>query len=352
MKNASQLLLLLKQQHLIGDIELNKAQEVSSPWYIKTLMGLCGWLAAIFILGFIAAAMASIFDNPVALGIVGIALITGAYFLLVSSDSEFVEHLGLAVSLAGQSLVAFALFFNSAVDESFSWFILAIVQCILAYLMPNYIHRMMSAYFATVSLSLFMMVMHLSSYYSAIVLLVVALLWLNEFTFSRHVRKLQAVGYGAVIGLIQFKTSILFASGGTTWLENSMPTVVPWLDEGLNILVMLYVLHHLVKHRKLVLAGEQKWFAIALLVLIGAGTLFANGIVCGILIMIIGFAIQNRVLLILGILATLMNLSSYYYLLDISLLHKSFILAGLGGAGVLLAFIQQRLSSQGEPHVE
>lgn len=345
MKNANELVDLLKQQELIEDINLNHSEEVISPWYIKILMGFCGWLAAIFAFGFLGFGITELFDSPLGLSVVGTLMIGGGFAILSSSKSEFVEHLGLAISFAGQVLIAYALFNSGELEDMFPWLVLTLMHCFLAFLMPSYIHRMMSAYFATLCLSFFMYEAEVSSFFSSIVLFFVALMWLNEFTFSHQVRKLQAVAYGAVFGLIQFKASILFTRHGQTWAQESLPSVNQWIDEGLNVLVLMYILHQLVKHKKILLDPSQKWLGFAVVLLLCIGTFFANGIVSGILIIILGFASQNRVLLVLGVISALINLSSYYYLLDISLLNKSFILGGLGCAGLMLAYICKRLSA-------
>jgi uncharacterized membrane protein len=350
MKNANELVELLKQHELINSIELNPSEYVITPWYIKILMGFCGWLAAIFTLGLLGMGIESLFDSAIGLSVLGVLMIAGSFAILSSSKSEFVEHLGLAVSFAGQGLIAFALFTSGGPERLFSSFSLTLMCCFLAFLMPSYIHRMMSAYFATLCLSYFMSVAEVASFFSSIVLLFVALMWLYEFTFSHQVRKLQSVAYGAVFGLIQFKTSILFARHGQTWAEDSLPNVNQWIDEGLNVLVLLYIIHVLVKHKKILLETSQKWLGLAVVLLLCIGTFYANGIVSGILILVIGFAIQNKALLVLGILSAIVNLSSYYYLLDITLLNKSFILGGLGVAGLILAYMSKRLPNERSHH--
>ena len=350
MKNSIELVEFLKQSELINPLHLNDSEELISPWYIKVLMGFCGWLSAIFTLGFLGMGIASLFDSPIGLSVLGVLMIGGSFFILSSAKSEFIEHMGLAVSFAGQALIVFAIFIHSESMELFSWAVLTLMCCFLSLLMPSYIHRVMSAYFATLCFSFFMFEAQLSSIFSSIVLFVVALMWLYEFTFSQQIRKLQSIAYGAVFGLLQFKTSILFTQHGQTWALESLPSVNQWVDEGLNVLVLLFILNLLIKHKKILLDDSQKWLGLGIVLLLCVGTFFANGIVSGILIIVIGFAIQNKILWVLGIISAIINLSSYYYFLDISLLNKSFILGGLGGASLILAFLSKRISEQGTHH--
>jgi uncharacterized membrane protein len=105
-------------------------------------------------------------------------------------------------------------------------------------------------------------------------------------------------------------------------------------------------LNQLIKHKKLKLDESQKWLGVAVVILLSVGTFYANGIVSGILIIVLGFAIQNKILMVLGIVSAILNLSSYYYFLDISLLNKSFILGGLGFTSLILAYLSKRISDR------
>ncbi|WP_299074541.1 DUF4401 domain-containing protein [uncultured Paraglaciecola sp.] len=350
MKNSQQWLESLKQQGLITTVAVKDKQEQDPPWYIKTLMGFCGWLAAIFILGFLAVGMGSLFDNLFALSIVGTLMIAASYGLLSSSKLEFVAHLGLAVSFAGQALIAFALFEYGNIPTLWAWLLLTMLHAGLAMCMPSYIHAMLSAYFATFCLSFFMFEAGAVSYFSSLVLLVVANMWLREFTFSQQVRKLQSMAYGIVVGLVQFKTMALLIGQGIFWDQASLPDVNQWIDEGLNVLVLLFILQQLVRHKTTILNTGEKCFAAALVVLLCIGSFFAHGIVSSLLIIILGFATQNKILWVLGMLSAILNISAYYYLLDISLLDKSFILAGLGTTALLLAYICNALSNLRADH--
>jgi uncharacterized membrane protein len=348
-KERQSLIDKLHQQGLIGDELNDNFGQRQSPWYIKLLMALCGWLSAVFLFGYVGFSFVSIFDTQTGLIIVGTIMVCGAYVFLTASvsESDFKEHLGLAISFAGQVLLAIAVFFEGFNNSAFAWAMLTVLHCVLAWFMPSFIHRMMSAYVATFCLSMLMAAIQLSAFYSGVVLLLVALLWLNEFNVGRHIRKVQAIGYGAVLGVIQFKTLTMFARHDQTWSQDTLPLINPWLDEGLNIVVLLFIVNLIVKYKNLVFSARQRVLAASLLLLVCVSTFFANGIVCGLVILLVGYAIQNRTLWVLGIISMLVNLSSYYYLLEISLLHKSFILMTLGVAALSIAYVLGKQATQG-----
>jgi hypothetical protein len=317
-------------------------------------MGFCGWLSALFVLSFFGLALVQIWDNEFALFLTGLIFISSAYFILKQSDSEFITHLGLAISFAGQFFLAVGIFETVGNISSEVWAAITFVNCLLAYFMPSYLHRVMSAYFATITLALWLAEIGLASFYSGILLFFVAFMWLNEYTLSSRVKHIQAVAYGATFGLLQFKTSILFIGSGT-WEYEALTAIHPWLDEGLNLIVLYYVLFELVKKRglptldtsdssTLLKALQTRILSIFVLLLISFATFFANGIALGIGIVLLGYSAQNKALFVMGIIACIVNLSSYYYLLETTLLNKSFILCALGLFSLLLAYVYKQIN--------
>ncbi|WP_133471492.1 DUF4401 domain-containing protein [Paraglaciecola marina] len=340
---ASNLLRLLKQSDLITLGARDEPTVFDSPWYIKVLMAFCGWLAAIFILGFFGLSIAGLFDNSYALSILGIVMIGCSLGVLYSKSSEFFEHLCLAFSFAGQALIVFALFNQGESKDITNWVMLSLMCCSLAIVMPSYIHSLVSACLGTLCFSYLMFLVGLPSFFSGVFLFLVASIWLYEFTLSYQVKKLQAIGYGIVIGLMQFKTSILFSQGGQTWAQEMVPYVNQWLDEGLNTLVLIYIVVQMLRHKALLIERANRLIGIAVVLLFCMGSLYANGIIVGLTFVLLGFANQNKILLVLGGICTLINLSSYYYFLDITLLNKSLIFVGMGSLSLLLMYLNKRL---------
>ena len=348
MNNSEAFLQKLKTQGLLPEGG-EKAETIDdSPWYLKVLMGCCGWLAAAFGLAFLGLAVAELFDSAPALAVFGGVLMAVAFYFLSSSTSEFLEHLGLALSAAGQVLVAFSLFSVSDMTTVFAVTVLLVMQIALVFFMPSYIHRFVSTYFAALCLAVLLDELNMLSFYSLIIMLTVGLIWVDEFRFGQQIKKFQAIGYGLVVAGIQFKTSALFNSHGKTWDVQAFTSFSPWLDEALNLVVLLFVLYLMLDRKLLRLNPSQRHFSLGLLVLLVAMSFFAHGIVFGLMVILLGFASSNRILLSLGLAATLINLSSYYYLLEMSLLHKSLLLSAIGGLSLMLAYVNNKLSSFGD----
>ena len=336
---------LLEAGAVKGDMPEHKIPD--SPWYVKVLLGFSGWLAAIFILGFIGVGFDFIFKDKSLAALVGIAMIGGAFILLRISKNEFVEHLGLAASLAGQALLVYAMFeFAGHKDILAVWILLTLLQIILVVLMPNYVHRVFSSFIAAIAFSMAFTEIKMPYWGSGIVMFIAAICWLKEFKYPVHMEKIRAAGYGFTMALILLKGVALFGSrifGYHLSEKESEFWTYPWFGEIIIGVVTIYVVWSLLKRYGCILQERTTLVFLIAAILLCVVSLKVQGITVGIVIMILGFSASNRVLLGLGIVSLLFYISTYYYLLDITLLHKSLILLVAGLVLLTLRWFMLRL---------
>ena len=327
--------------------------QLDSPWYVKVLLAFSGWLAALFLLGFIGAGFQFIMKSSTASFVVGGVMVGGAFSIFRMPKNEFFEHLALALSLAGQALIVFAILnvFRS-VDVVF-WVLLALLQVPLAVFMPNFVHRVLSALFAAFAFS--MALASLGSPYvsSGVIMFLASWLWLNEFRYPRHMREVRAIGYGLVLALIPLKGTALFGDGTLRWLSaHNQPEIwiEPWMGEVLACAVTLYVVWQLLQRRGQAISERLALTALLGTLLFCVVSLEARGLTVGMVIMLLGFAGGNRVLLGLGIASLLFYISSYYYLLDATLFAKAqtLLIVGLVLLGVRWLMLRVMFGMPGE----
>lgn len=326
---------LLEAGLILPGSEPEPDMEPEAPWFIKVLLAFCGWFASLLLLGFVGLGFVFVMDSAAASLGTGLAIIASAYALLSTPRNEFLEHLGLAVSLAGQGLVVWGLV---QLDDGYAripWLLILLVEAPLAILMPNFVHRVFSAFWAAVALSLHLA--HLGAPYLAngLLLFGATWLWLNEFRYPQKIRKLQALGYGLVLALVPIGGSAFFMGDIQDWFmgeEASQPMMRPWMGELLVAAVALYLVWRLLKqerhHRDIPRPTVIGALAGTLLLCVAA--LEAQGIIVGFVITLLGFAAGNRVLLGLGLAAFLFYVSAYYYTLEMTLLAKSLTLLIVG----------------------
>lgn len=320
-----------------------------TPWFVKALLAFSGWFAALFLLGFVALGMVSVVKSNTASLITGTVLIGAAFALLRVSKNEFVEHLALAVSLAGQLLITLAIWRLTGDHESLVWLSVALFQALLAALMPNFVHRVFSAFISASSLAIALALMHIPYLFSGMILLPVAWLWLNEFRFPQQLKIMQAVGYGLVLALIPLTGATALGFGNLHWYstQTTMPWIRPWMGELLAAGVLLYVVWSLLQRHGQRLSGRVVVFVLAGTAVVGAASMAAKGISVGIVILLLGFAGGNRVLLGLGVVSLLFYVSSYYYTLEATLLAKAQTLLILGLVLLVARWLLMRLPVAG-----
>ena len=121
------------------------------PLAISLLLGVSGWFAGLFLLVFVAMLFRP--QGPGQDAVAGTVLLASAWGLfMVARDGEpvFVAQLALALAIAGQCLLLFALSDHTSDAARIAGTALAL-QLVLVLAMPNQLHRTLSTLFATIA---------------------------------------------------------------------------------------------------------------------------------------------------------------------------------------------------------
>jgi len=310
--------------------------EQQIPWYIRVMQGFGGWLAALFLLGFFATAFSFLFKQPTGglLVVVGILCSVAAYTIIRSQQNHFLDQLALAVSLCGQLMVAIGLFFLLKVEYKLSYFILAGYQLALAWLIPQYAHRLLSTSFGLLALLIALNLTGLHGIGSAFIAVLFSFIWLKESSWDRDRDLWEAIGFAVAITMV-FSSGFLLTGkfllkesirGGSGWLFVHAELI----SSLLIALVFVNLLISLLKENKIALSSTTAILSL----LAAAGLILISfkiyGISTGLLIVIIGFARSRSSLIVLGSMAVISFFSWYYYNLQLTLLVKSMVLIVLG----------------------
>jgi hypothetical protein len=313
------------------------------PWYVRLLLGFAGWIAALFLLGFVAAGMAWLAESETA-SIIGGLLVSAAAWVLFRkmAGSAFATQFALAFSFAGQGLFALGVFglYGNAAAGAGPWLWIAVQQAVLLAVMPNSVHRLWSGFAAAAALYMALRAGGLGFLAPPLLLVAAAWAWLEEFRWPRAAAALRPAAYGLVVALIcmELAAGLLRPAVG---FDAPDPGRRLW-GQALNGAVLLAVVWVLL-HR----AGAR-WPGTASVTLL-AGTLLtvsvsleAPGIATGVCILLLGFAHGNATLTALGGIALLLYAGGYYYELDVTLLVKSEVMAATGAVLLGLRWILLR----------
>ncbi|HJX29039.1 MAG TPA: DUF4401 domain-containing protein, partial [Thermoanaerobaculia bacterium] len=167
-----------------GDVPSSKAPQ--APWFVRVMLGVAGWIGALFLLGFVGALFAELFDSAAASLMLGTAACAVAVFLFRwSRGNDFFDQFAFAVSLAGQALILAGLDewinIESRYPDEFALISLLMVgvQSILFVLIPEFLHRVWTAGTAALAVLVALVSWHLP-YAPALLLAALLWIWLRE----------------------------------------------------------------------------------------------------------------------------------------------------------------------------
>lgn len=324
------------QQQALVDGEVPALPTSSSPWYVRVMLGIAGWIGALFLLGFVGVGFTFVMKSAAASMMVGALCCGGAYAIFrAARENDFATQFGLAVSLAGQGVFLIGLF-NAFKGEAASVYLLIFVfEATLALLLPNFIHRVLTSAGAAIALSLACNRLGLPGVATGLVAAGLALVWLDQRRWAASGRLWRPIGYGLALALLQIEAfdrygwrDIFSVTGASGWLA----THGLWIASALTAAIFVWTVLCLLRSQQIVPASRAGMAAIGAALLVGVLSFPAPGLATALLILLLGFACGNRILMGLGLLALLGFVSHYYYELEATLLVKSAVLASSGAA--------------------
>ena len=327
--------------------EAPESKDGHSPWFVRVMLGVAGWLGALFLLLFVGLGLSFIIKNA------GMAFVVGAMACGVAAvlfhrfpENDFASQFALAVSMAGQALMIFGIA-DMAGSKSVAvmGIVVAVMQAVLFWLLPSYVHRVWSAAVGACALAVALAEMGLLAFTPALVLAAFAWVWLREFDYAKDASLVRAGGYGLAIAAVVI--AVMHGERSIGWILDNPRAPVGgiaglWIGAALTGAALLWSVIQLLEREDVPLDSAQGKIAVIGAIILAAATLKAPGIGPAAAVLVIGFANGNRVLAGLGILALLGYLSHYYYSLQITLLEKSMVLASTGIALLVARLAMQR----------
>ena len=357
--------LLLQQQGLIDAQNVNhellsSAQsEARSPWFISLLFGFSGVFASLFFIGFLTLILdnTGLLDSTLAVFIIG-AILSGIggflFYNARSRHSPFWNSLAFAITLAGQGYIAYALL-ASEIAEPLNIMLLLLVQLLMTVAIPNFIYRLLSATLALSCLFYLLNYYHLSEISLGLLALITSVTHLQRYTLAAFIPTkwrmnaleiMSAIGYASAYVLLSVSVYFIAAEYGNSFANfNSLDSYGEafsynyYLAQGLLTLASLYAAYLILKRYHIKLLSAAGLLISAAIVLLGIMSIYVSGLLATSLIIIIATANSQRVLLGLGVIASVGYIFWYYYQLDTSLLVKSASMLVIGIALLLLRWL-------------
>lgn len=328
----------------------------ASPWFVRVMLGIAGWIGALFLIAFVGGAFAFIMQDASFAAIAGAVCCAAAFVLFRSFDgNDFAEQFGLVVSLVGQILIAVGLSQYLKIEEPPLYFAFAAVEVALAFAVPNFLHRVLVTSGAAIALGLGISQLELHGLAAPLLSLGLAFVWIEPRRWAADGKIWRPIGYGLVLALLIVETFRLFGAGWLLGARGDEPgwfsLYGPLIGRGLTAAVLVWVAATLSLREGR--GSRISLFAIAVAILVGLLSLTAPGLASALLILLLGFAAGSRILVALGILSLLGFVAHFYYSLHATLLEKSGVMA-LTGLCLLAAHLLLRrlLPASGAPEAD
>lgn len=321
--------------------ELPARGEARSPWFVRVMLGIAGWIGAVFLLGFVGVGLAMVVKSPTASWLVGAGACAAVAMLFrANRDGDFSSQFGLAVSLAGQALMVYGL--TEWMGRSFAAVALGVAaqQALLFLLLPNFVHRVWTAWTGAYAMSFALADMGLQAFAPAAVTAGFVLVWLKEFDYPARGELLRAGGYGLALAAVQ--TAVMHGSLWYGWIAvmggrtPSGSVALAWAGAIAAGAVLVGAVLLLLRREQLGQDTGPGKVALVAATVLALASLKAPGVGPAVAILTVGYANGNRVLAGLGIATLIGYLSHYYYALHATLLEKSVLMA-CAGIGLLAA---------------
>jgi len=318
-----------------GLVAVEMPARTASPWFIRAMLGVAGWIGALFILGFIGTAFEMVMRSAGAATVAALLCSAGAFAIFrLAGKGDFLAQFGLAIGFAGQILFGIAIFDWFLANDVLAWLSIALVEAVLAWLLPNFIHRVCTTFVGVIALSLGFAQAGIYGLALPLAAAGCALIWCNELRLAAQAGLWRPIGYGLALGVLQTAAAPLLGGGellgsfqrGGGWFQHYGLTV----GTALVSVVFLVVAVRILKGLAIGPDSREGLAVLACAALVLGVSFPAHGLAAALLVLILGFAGGNRVLFGLGLLAVASFLSHYYYQLRETLLYKSLVLAAAG----------------------
>lgn len=334
-----------------GDAPPAKAPQ--APWFVRVMLGVAGWIGALFLLGFVGALLSDLFDSAAASLLLGATVCAGALFLFRwSRNNDFLDQFAFAASLAGQALIVTgfnewmnSLSWKSADELALTALLTAGVQALLFSLATDFLHRVWTSSTAALAIMLALASWNLLAYAPPLLLAALLWIWLREVERPGQGAWLRPAGYGITLAAM-IAVFLLSLLGDEDWFKGKwepwLQILHSWLPPILSGAVFLWMVIRLLRREGVPAGSAPGRIALAGAMILAIASLWAPGLAPMMAILIVGHANGNRLLTGLGVLGLLGYLSSYYYSLEITLLQKSALLVAVGAVLLLVRLALHR----------
>ncbi|WP_323064694.1 DUF4401 domain-containing protein [Aeromonas jandaei] len=318
----------LQQANLVeGEMPRNNQPH----WSSRFLLGLVGWIAALFLLFFLFMTFEQLTREANSALLLGAVLLGVAYAINRSQSGDLWDQFVLALALAADAWLLYGLLDQADSHQSLLWFGLCLLSLAIAVLFDHWLVRLFHSVAAALLLTLALACLGLQLLALPLVMAAITFCWLRtDHDPARH-QLYHAITLGLALSLLVLGRlhQPLWEGGSSVLDELGLSRLPLWLNPLLCAALLLSVMVKL----KLPL-----WYGLPLVLL----SAIIPGMGAGALVLLLGFYAGSLGLMTLAALLLVGYGALYYYDLGLTLMTKSWLLLG---SGALLLAARQLLKT-------
>lgn len=320
------------------------------PWYIRTMVGFGAWLASLLLIGFVAGLT---FALEGGYAIVGLVFIVAAIFVRRKNDNDFLVQGALAVSLAGQALLAWGIVEAFGSNNFEAFLVLAMVlSTVMFFVFPDRIHRVLMVLFVATSATSLLYIWELNVVVPVLgPMLVAAVILLHDRQsaliadgYGHFVRPLMSGFMLSAFGVLLLSTVYILPELGTI---DPQIYPKPWISTVLFGALLLHLAAKIAASLTESLSSASRQAIGLLMVIVVGASWFAPGLVLALVIVMLGAASSDKSFIAAGIAFFAVFLAAYFYGIEVTLRTKSMTLVGTGAAILLARWLILKMTNSG-----
>ncbi|MEZ4684216.1 MAG: DUF4401 domain-containing protein [Caldilineaceae bacterium] len=296
----------------------------STPWFVKALVGIAAWVAAI-LLGVFFSLLNLIDTGEEMVMLGGVILVVAVGLKWWARSAIFWGQLSFALVLAGEGLILVGIGTISQETTTVAWALLAL-EALLFLIYPDALHRILSLLAMVGALLVLFYEWHQPQLLHLLIVgagLGTVAVGQAEFALlsSRFARFVSPLRYGLAVTLAGL---CIFALGD--WYG----TTAWWISTAGLALVLLYLVSRILRDLEQPLLGPLTLWAVGAIALLCIPAYQTPGLFAALILLMVARWRATDLLLGLATIFLLFFVGAYYYNLNITLLNKSYILMGSG----------------------
>ncbi|MFO6423167.1 DUF4401 domain-containing protein [Motilimonas sp. KMU-193] len=352
--NAASLWQKLQQAECVNKDTAMPAELAMPPWYLGILQGFAGWVAALFLLGFMGSFLALLVSDALEHGIIVFASIFVVFGVVLDRNAKvqkvFVAQFAMVFGLSGLLGIGWGLAALLDYRHELIWFTLfAVLLMTHTYFINNRLNIFLNGVGIAACISGILYQWHWLSLMPLVILFLALLLSLNLGKLGAHYGRLTTLVYAFASWTLLAQCLLSLGLNeldffATTLAQFSLwSSLLPW---SLSVLASLLVVRQILSEQQQALSSKVGMVAMGSVLLLGLMSIPLAGLSSAALFLLLGLQRQDKVLSALAIVSIPLFIASYYYSLSVSLLEKSLLLTALGIFLLLVRWAVSKLFSQ------